>query len=630
MTNVVSAPASEHGIRPGGYPYYGREHIVCGISGVVSKTGSISPQELKALALSMANGLTHRGPDDVGVWLSSDGRVALGQRRLSIIDVSDAGHQPMTARSGRSAITYNGELYNFREMRLELEHLGIQHRTGTDTEVALESLCQWGVGAFARFDSMFSLAWYDDINRSVVLGRDRFGEKPLYYIDNKEYFAFASELNVLTCLPNFDPGIDQATIAAYLSFQYIPSPNTIYKNVRKLEPGHWLRLDSHGNLTKARYYEFATGADQVSNRSLEDQADELESCLISTVNKRLISDVPIGAFLSGGVDSSTIAAIVRKQLGIPLKTFSIGFEGHRDSEHFDAAAIAEILSTDHRDKILSADTIKLGEQIGSLLDEPNGDTSCLPTYLLSKFTREHVTVALSGDGGDELFGGYGRYFNTADEWNRKRAGDESLSWWDAGEVYLSNRILVFEDAELAKLMGEIPKEFEDYLAVRRREISADERPLINSIREFDAANYLPGAVLAKVDRMSMQHSLEVRAPFLGNDVTRFASRLAADACYREGAGKLVLKEVAKRYLPADWMNRPKRGFGLPQDMWGRETLLPVIEPLLLGSECRLAEWIGRDQLKHYVEEMKMNFHPYRAWCLYVLETWLRHHPARRA
>ncbi len=603
---------------------------MCGIAGIISKSTAFGGPYLGALAQAMADRMHHRGPDDAGIWVSPDGTVALAQRRLSIIDTSSAGHQPMLGRNSQTAITYNGELYNFREIRVELENVGARFVTRSDTEVLLAAIEHWGVGAFGRLDAMFALGLYDVGKRVLLLARDMFGEKPVYYVDAPSYFAFASELNVLATLPDFDPAIDSATIAAYLSFQYVPAPATIYRTARKLPPGSWLRLDAAGRVEVHSYFNFETTARQASTRSLDDLADELDALLVTTVNRRLISDVPLGAFLSGGVDSSTVAAITTKRLGVPLQTFSTGFEGHSDSEHFEAAEISRHLGTRHADRVLTADAIQLGKHIGCVLDEPNGDTSCLPTFLLSKFARETVTVALSGDGGDELFGGYGRYFVTVDEWSRKRNGDSALGWWTAGAVYLSNRILVFPDDELELVMGRIPPAFMDQLATMRGAIDADPRPLLNVVRELDARTYMPGAVLAKVDRMSMQHSLEVRAPLLGRDVARFAMHLAADDCYGDGQGKLVLKRVAERYLPPDWMRRPKRGFGLPMDMWGADVLMPVIETLLLDRNCRLAEWIRPRQLQHYVEHLRGDFQPYRAWSLFILETWLRTHPARPA
>jgi asparagine synthase (glutamine-hydrolysing) len=603
---------------------------MCGIAGIVDKTGALGADELVRLASQMGETMQHRGPDDAGVWLSPDRRVAFSHRRLSIIDPSPGGHQPMLDAQGRRAITYNGELYNFRELRCELETCGGRFRTRSDTEVLLAALAQWNVGAFARLDAMFALGYYDADRRTLVLARDIFGEKPLYYVDTDRYLAFASELNALTLLPDFDAGVDLNAIAAYLSFQYLPAPSTIYRCVRKLPPGCWLRLGPGAGVEEHRYFTFRTDGRQSTPRALDDLADELEALLVTTVNRRLVSDVPLGAFLSGGVDSATVAAIATRKLGVALETFSIGFEGHRDSEHLEAAETARHLGTQHADRLLSADAIELGRHIGRVLDEPNGDTSCLSTFLLAGFARESVTVALSGDGGDELFGGYGRYFNTVEEWTRRRAGDRSLAWWQAGSVYLSSRVLVYPDDELARLMGRIPPPHAERLGELRGRVDGDGRPLINVLRELDAETYLPGAVLAKVDRMSMQHSLEVRAPLLGIDVARFAMGLAAEACYAEGQGKLVLKRVAERHLPADWMRRPKRGFGLPMDMWGAETLMPALERLLLDRTCRLAEWIAPGSLQRYVQRLGREFHAYRAWSLFVLESWLREHPATPA
>lgn len=603
---------------------------MCGISGLIDKTGRLGPNAMRVYAVAMADSMRHRGPDDAGVWVSPDARVALAQRRLSIIDVSSAGHQPMVRGDGRGVITYNGELYNFLTLKNELTALGERFSSSSDTEVLLAALMRWREKALGRFDGMFAFAFYDTDRRSLLLARDIFGEKPLYYVDDENYFAFASELHALTRLPDFDVTITREAIAQYLSFQYVPAPRTIYQAARKLEPGCWLEVAADGRLRKERYFKFTTSGERSGRRSLDELADELEELLTKTVETRLISDVPLGAFLSGGVDSSTVVAIATKRLGVPLKTYSIGFQGHRDSEHFDARAIGQHLGTHHHEKVLSADAIALGTHIGTVLDEPNGDTSCLPTYLLSAFARESVTVALSGDGGDELFGGYGRYFVTVDEWVRKQEGDLLLGWWKAGDVYLSSRILVFPDDELLRAMGEVPASHIETLNAMRRAIDADSRPLLNVLRELDAGYYMPGAVLAKVDRMSMQHSLEVRAPLIGRDIAKFAMGLAMDDCYAAGQGKLVLKRVAERYLPPEWMRRPKRGFGLPMDMWGAATLLPELRRVLTGSDCRLANWIAPQTLAAYVDRLAADFQPYRAWSLFILETWLRTHPGTPA
>lgn len=275
---------------------------MCGIAGVVDKSTVFGSERMIALGRAMTDCMRHRGPDDEGIWLSPGGRVALSQRRLSIIDTSSGGHQPMVGARGDTAITYNGELYNFRELKVELEHIGVEFKTKSDTEVLLAAIERWGVGAFARFDAMFALGFYDSGKRTLLLARDIFGEKPLYYIDTPHYFAFASELQALSGLPDFDPSVDVDTIAGYLSFQYVASPSTVYRTVRKLPPASWLRLDADGRVQVHPYFAFNTDARQRSTRSLDDLGDELEALLITTINRRLISDVPLGAFLSGGVD----------------------------------------------------------------------------------------------------------------------------------------------------------------------------------------------------------------------------------------------------------------------------------------------------------------------------------------
>jgi asparagine synthase (glutamine-hydrolysing) len=600
---------------------------MCGIAGIVDKRGKLGPARLGQLAKEAADRMRHRGPDDSGVWVSPDGRCALSHRRLSIIDVSSAGHQPMASRTGRSVITFNGEIYNFLELKRELEAQGAAFHSSSDTEVLLEMVEREGQKALPRLDAMFALGHYDIDRQELLLARDIFGEKPLYYVDHDDYFAFASELHALANLPAFDARIDRLAIASYLCFQYVPTPLTIYRSARKLPPASYLTVDPSGAVTIRSYYSFETSAAEHSTRSLDDLADELEAILLTSLRRRLISDVPLGAFLSGGVDSSTIAALVTKKLGIPLQTFSIGFANHPDSEHLEAAEIARLLGTDHRDRVLTADAIELGHHIGTVLDEPNADSSCLPTFLLSGFARKHVTVALSGDGGDEMFGGYGRYFVTVDEWDRKRQGSWLLGGWRAGEVYWSTRILVYPDDQLEAAIGEIPVELSERLAKMRRAVDEDHRPLLNVLREADALNYMPGAVLAKVDRMSMQHSLEVRAPLIGIEVAEFAKQLAADDCYRHGSGKLILKRVASRYLPESWMNRPKRGFGLPMDLWSADKLLPITRSLVLGKDARLPVWLDHKLLSRYLDHIERDFNSYRVWSLYILENWLRSHPA---
>jgi asparagine synthase (glutamine-hydrolysing) len=481
------------------------------------------------------------------------------------------------------------------------------------------------VDALPKLDAMFAFGHYDTRKRELILARDIFGEKPLYYVDTDNLFAFASELHPLQNLPGFDPSIDIETIANYLTFQYVPCPDAIYQKAHKLPPSCYLRLRAGKPPEVRRYFNFMTSADQASARPLDDLADELEEILTISLRRRLISDVPLGAFLSGGVDSSTLAALTTKKLNLPLKTFSIGFSGHKESEHFDAAAIARHLGTEHNDQVLDGYPVELGRHIATVLDEPNGDSSCVPTFLVSRHTRQTVTVALSGDGGDELFGGYNRYFVTVDESARNDAGDVPWGGWGRGNAYISSRLLINVEPDIERLMGAVPPGLAAKLARMRGEIDQDSRPLINVVREVDAHNYLPGAVLAKVDRMSMQHSLEVRAPLLGLDVAKFAMKLSAADCYGSQQGKLVLKRVASRYLPIEWLQRPKRGFGIPIDMWGKGSLLPATRSLLEAPECRLQDWIERKRLIASLDHLDQAFHPYQCWALFVLEIWLRHH-----
>jgi asparagine synthase (glutamine-hydrolysing) len=549
---------------------------------------------------------------------------------LSIIDISSGGHQPMVSEDGQVAIAFNGEIYNFLEIRPELQAKGDRFKTQSDTEVLLAALRRWGTDALAKFDAMFALGIYDTGSGELLIARDLFGEKPLYYVETEEYFAFASELHALTGLPGFDTRIDVDTIATFFSFQYVPSPKTIYQNARKLPPGCYLQLKSGQGAQICRYFDFRTSGARTSGRSLDDLADELEAILVTALRRRLISDVPLGAFLSGGVDSSTVAALITQKLGKRLKTFSIGFAGQPDSEHLDAAAIARHLDTEHYEQVLQGYSLDLGHHIGTVLDEPNGDSSCLPTYLVSRHAREAVTVAISGDGGDEMFGGYGRYFVTVDEDDCNRNGLLNLGWWSPGAAYFGGRILVFREQDIAMLFGEVPQGLAGKLAGMRQALNSDTRPLLNVLREVDAHNYMPGAVLAKVDRMSMQHSLEVRTPFLGIDVARFAMRLAADDCYQAGSGKLVLKRVASRYLPAEWMARPKRGFGLPPHVWNKDHILPMVRPLVLSPDSRLGAWIDRGRLAAFINHQDKEFSAYACWALFILETWMRTHPATPA
>lgn len=530
----------------------------------------------------------------------------------------------MSDATGRWLITFNGELYNYRELRDQVAaQVPVTGRT--DTEVLLGAIAAWGPDALPRFDGMFAFAAFDRGTGSLLLARDPFGEKPLYTMGLPGGgLAFASELQALERVPGFDGRVSFEAVAELLSFQYIGAPRSIYESVHKVPPGHWLRIDADGRRESGRYFEFRPGADGFDGRSEEELVDALEELLVTSTRRRLISDVPLGAFLSGGVDSSTVCALVRRKLGLPLATFSIGFEGAPESEHEAARDFAAHLGTDHHERIVAPQASEFLREIGALLDEPNADSSCLPTYVLSEFARSKVTVAVSGDGGDELFGGYGRYIETLDEAARSRTVEHR-----PGVAYYSNRILVSSEEHVAELLGGLPPAFEGHLAHLRSSIDDGCSPLFCRLRKTDVENYMPGAVLAKVDRMSMRHSLEVRTPFLNADVARFAEGLPQSRLIAGGQGKLLLRALAYRHLPRELINRPKQGFGLPMSKWGRDELLKVAANLLEADDSRLASALGRPALAKFLrrQRSRSGFSMYQLWGVAVLESWLRHHPA---
>lgn len=601
---------------------------MCGIAGLFNFSQSLPEAGLaECVVRRMTDSIAHRGPDAEGVWVDNRRRCILGHRRLSIIDTSDAGRQPMSGANGRWVISFNGEIYNFLEVRSLLQAKDVHLRGRTDTEVLLECIAQWGVEALPKLDGMFAFAAFDTLSGEMILARDAFGEKPLYYVELPGGgLAFASELQALEKLPNIDAEVSLDAMAEVLMFQYIGAPRTIYRSVKKLPPGHWMRLVAGQPPKIGRFFEFRPGATGFDSRPMAALADELEDILLRSIRRRLISDVPLGAFLSGGVDSSTVCALICKKLGLPLKTFSIGFRDAPESEHEAARLFAKHIGSDHHDQILSPDTSAFLSDIGRILDEPNGDSSCMPTYLLSEFARQQVTVSISGDGGDEMFAGYGRYFHTLeDERSATRSGN-----WHPGNAYYSDRILVSTEKYVEELFGGIPTGLGQHLARLRAELTEDNVPLFCRLRKTDMDNYMPGAVLPKVDRMSMQHSLEVRTPFLNIELARFSERLPLEALYRDGRGKLLLREIAYRYLPRELVDAPKKGFGIPMSRWGRDALLGVASHLLEHEGSRLRQALGAEAMSRFLTRQcsKDGFSTYQVWSLVMLESWLRHHPAK--
>lgn len=590
---------------------------MCGIAGWIGPTLDTGE------ARNMIAGLAHRGPDGEGEW--REGQVWLGHRRLAIVDLSAAGRQPMLSASGRYAITYNGEVYNYPELRQELEGLGHIFRGHSDTEVMLAAFEQWGVeAALQQFNGMFAFAVWDRKERNLSLARDRMGEKPLYYAESGGNIAFASELSALWRLPWLDKAVDKEALAAYFRYLCVPAPATIIRGARKLQPGMFYRWkDGEGSIHAYWSVQRAVegGLNAPVALDFRQAADELEKTLRDAVRIRLRSDVPYGALLSGGIDSSLIVALMQQEARQPVSTFTIGFEEKSHDESIHARAIAAHIGTRHTEEILlPQDVMDLVPQVASLHDEPFADSSSIPTFLLARFTRKHVKVALSGDGGDELFGGYPRYFWAGRIEKMRRAltpaGASVLAsvaqGIPAGLWNGMDRHILGGKLGGAEGLGSRTRRFASYLRcppeeVYRAIVSAWKQPTevisgeCTENRVFDPdmgrymmlpwaarmmavdqENFLPDDILVKIDRASMAVALETRAPLLDHRLVEWAWRLPLEYKLRGygDAGKLILREVLYRHVPRSLMERPKMGFGMPIEKWLRKELRAWAEEML--------------------------------------------------
>lgn len=609
---------------------------MCGIVGIVDDEGRLAPEQLRRLTTLMRDDLTHRGPDDAGLWSSPDGRVCFGQRRLAIIDLRPEGRQPMLNEDGQVAITFNGEIYNYQALREDLQRRGHHFASRTDTEVLCHLLEGEAADAVPLLDGMFAFAAWRSAARELVLARDPFGKKPLYYLSVGRFLAFASELRPLERLPELLGGIDRAAIHQYLLLQYIPAPRSIYRNIRKVEAGSYLTVRFGWNpvpqARTTRYFRFRATEPTKEATAPAHPLETLRGHLTEAVRARLMADVPLGAFLSGGNDSSLVVAILARELGVRVKTFSVGFSNSAASEHPAARQIAEHLGTEHHELLVEPSAVDLLPEIAGCLDEPNGDSSCLPVYLLSQFARQHVTVALSGDGGDEIFGGYGRYGDTvreaADPRTRLRWMRHRRRWWSAARAYVGERILPMNAETLADLVDALEPDAEAFLQ-RMMRAARGRRGVLHDLRTLDAATYLPGAVLAKVDRMSMRFALEVRSPFLDRRLATWASRLPARVLNDGKQAKILLKQLALRYLSPEIVYRPKQGFGIPDQCWSRDRLLDLAHDLLLGPGSRITEYLNPVSLRAHLTRQRdpACFHVYQIWEMLILEQWLRDRPS---
>lgn len=601
---------------------------MCGIAGFL--TPRVSAARDQSILRMMTDAIANRGPDDSGIWFDESTGVMLGHRRLAIVDLSPAGHQPMASASGRFVLVYNGEVYNHLDLRAELEAAGVAQswRGHSDTEVLLAAFERWGVPeALSRFNGMFALAVWDRTSETLTLARDRLGEKPLFYGRAGGALLFGSELKALTAHPDFERTVNRDALALYLRYNYVPSPHCIWAGVRKLPPGHYVEVRYRGGHVgePVSYWDFRKIASEGAARPLADTpelVDDLETLLMDAVGRQMSGDVPFGAFLSGGIDSSLIVSLMQAQSQQPVQTFTIGFNEVEYNEAEHAKAVANHLGTRHTELYVSAaDALAVVPSLASMWDEPFSDPSQIPTYLVSAMTREHVTVSLSGDGGDELFGGYNRYNVGMRLWRggqriprplrRAAAASASslaaLAAANAAVRLFPARVRPMGLADRLHKVGDVLGEdtIEGvYRRLTRSGMDPDQvlqggwheaagEPSVSDwpdVRQFmmytDARTYLPDDVLVKVDRASMAVGLEARAPFLDYRVVEYAWRLPMSAKVRGGVSKHILREVLARHVPRSLTERPKMGFAIPVGDWLRGPLRMWAEDLL--AEERVA------------------------------------------
>jgi asparagine synthase (glutamine-hydrolysing) len=640
---------------------------MCGLTGFWDRRAATGGEALSQLVGRMSDTLRLRGPDDSGVWVDAACGIALGFRRLAIVDLSPNGHQPMISADGRFVVAYNGEVYNFRELRVELEASGARFRGTSDTEVMIEGFSRWGVRpTIERLIGMFAVAIWDRESRRLHLVRDRLGIKPLYWGRFGALAVFGSELKALRAHPGWTPEIDQGATSAYLRFGYVPAPHSIYHGVQKLEPGCLLTIGDEGEERIERFWSLpdVVRAGREARIAVDDDeaTDQLESLLKDAVGRRMVADVPLGAFLSGGIDSSTVVALMQAQSDRPVRTFTIGFREPGYNEAEQAKAVARHLGTDHTELYVEPDHARaVIPQLPDHYDEPFSDSSQIPTFLISELTRRHVTVALSGDGGDELFAGYNRYVWAQSIWRRLgwlpagardavAAGLRSLPppIWDGlfGLLPASVRPRLAGD-KVHKLAGMLQLAGPD--AVYRQLVSQWDAPerLMPSISEtrgllFDASvastvpdfaermryidtlTYLPDDILTKVDRASMAVSLEARVPLLDHRVVAFAWRLPQHLLVRGGVSKFLLRQVLYRYVPRALIDRPKMGFGVPIDAWLRGPLRGWAEDLLAEPSLRDGGLEPEPILVQWRQHLSgARNAQYPLWAVLMLQAWRR-------
>ncbi|QXF11819.1 MULTISPECIES: asparagine synthase (glutamine-hydrolyzing) [Sphingopyxis] len=641
---------------------------MCGFAGFLDRKGF---SDGEATLRRMADTIVHRGPDSDGYWVDAEAGIALAHRRLAIIDLSAAGRQPMASHDGRYVLSYNGEIYNHLDLRLELEEQGqVEWRGHSDTETLLQGFRTWGVReTLVRANGMFALALWDRAERKLILARDRMGEKPLYYGMQRGALLFGSELKALRQHPNWEGGIDRDVLTLFLRHNYVPCPYSIFDGIKKLPPAHYLEVgvDDFVPGEPVAYWDISEkarlGRDHPFAGSPDAAVDALEELLLDAVGIRMAADVPLGAFLSGGYDSSTVVALMQRQSSRPVKTYSIGFSESEYDEAHHAKRVAAHLGTEHTELYVTPeDALAQIPILPHHWDEPFADSSQIPTLLVSRLARSEVTVSLSGDAGDELFCGYTRYAQGYDIWRRLGAMPRALRKAAAGALRLTPAGMIagamkFAPERLRRMaVGDRLLKFADVLDVDRADdfyrslVSHSKKPsaivrggselptLLSSadpdwpaggdfrdrMMFLDMRTYLPDDILVKLDRASMAVSLESRVPLLDHRVVEFALALPLAYKLRDGRAKWPLRQILYRYVPREMMERPKMGFGVPIEHWLRGPLRNWADDLLGSDRLRREGYFDADAVAALwsdVRSGRRRLH-YHVWDILMFQSWL--------
>ncbi len=644
---------------------------MCGIAGVLYAEPEIGDDPLSAIVKRMADTLIHRGPDDSGVWVDARSGIGLGHRRLSILDLSAAGHQPMVSANQRYVISYNGEIYNFLEIRAELEKKGVSFNGHSDTEVLLESIVHEGLDkTLEKLNGMFAFALWDKEERSLTLVRDRIGKKPLYYGWCGKTFLFGSELKALRTHPEFIDEIDRVALGQFIQYSWFHGPSTVYKSFKKLPPGTCLKViqSSVDHATVPEPYwslmDIAeSGLESPFDGTFAQAANQLESLVKDSVGHRMIADVELGALLSGGIDSSLVVAMMQAQSTKKIKTFSIGFHEATHNEAVYAKRVAEYLGTDHTELYVTPqECMDVIPKLPDIYDEPLGDVSQIPTFIVSKLAHEQVKVVLSGDGGDELFAGYKRYFRCVDHWNKhekvpsllrplvaKSMDASARTLWSLfGNIYLdatskgwsriveklskrANRMRARNPLELFVRMMARCNHAEEIVYGSRHSTtifpglhqSPDLADPIHTMMLLDAVCYLPDDILVKVDRASMATSLEARCPLLDKNIIEFAWRLPFAMKVDQSGGKRILKALLSNYIPADLVERKKMGFGVPIGKWLRGPLKEWGENFLDPTYIKNQGYLNQTAVQKTWKQHQSGWynHDEILWSILMFQAW---------